>query len=69
MDDLTDEEAKALKRILVMVTKKPSEKIVISQKDVGTLTAVLGKLDSRPLTIREARELRKAQDDKAKKAG
>jgi hypothetical protein len=62
--ELTDEENEVLKRILAMVMKKPRDKLVVSPKDMGSLEAVLGKLEPRRPTIREARELRrKAQED------
>ena len=66
---LTDEETEVLKRILAMIIKKPRDKLVVSPEDVGSLEAVLGKLEHRP-TIREARELRrKAAEDGQKKEG
>lgn len=62
--ELTDGEIEVLKRVLAMITKKPYDKFVVNSEDVGDLKAVLGKLEPRRLTIREARELRrKAQED------
>ena len=61
---LTDEEKEVLKRVLAMMTKKPRDTFVINPEDMGDLKTVLGKLEPRRPTIREARELRrKAQED------
>ena len=57
--DLTDEEKEVLKRVLTMMTKKPRDTFVVNPEDVGDLKGVLGKLEPRRPTIREARELRR----------